>query len=163
MHFYFCNTLSYHCSAFTQIHFDLSKMSENRCPVYPVYQSKFFLHVKSCTSQNLITYHYIMYNQICPWITCSVVIVKILVMDYLGSSVVVELCSSHKNNSHGVLTQFSCSKTLFITCSRSHRVHSHHLVVVSGSRRQSSQLNRECEVGSSEVVPTLSLLVEGRQ
>ena len=162
MQFYFCNTLSYHCSAFTQIHFDLSKMSENRCPVYPVYQSKFFLHGKSCTSQNLITYHFIMYNQIWPWITCSVVIVKILVMDYLRSSV-VKLCSSHKNNSHGVLTHFSCCKVLLITCSRSHRVHSHHLIVVCGPRGQSSQLNREWEVGSSEVVATVSVLVEGCQ
>ena len=71
--------------------------------------------------------------------------------------------SCSKNVSHGVLTQFSCSKNLLNTCSRSHRVHSHHLVVVYGPSRQSSQFNREWKVDSGEVVTALSLQAEEGQ
>ena len=61
------------------------------------------------------------------------------------------------------LTEFVCCEVLHSTLIGSHRVYSHHLVVVCGHNSQSSQLNREWEVGSSEVVITLSLLVEGGQ
>ena len=52
-------------------------------------------------------------------------------------------------------TLFCCYELLHSTLIECHSVHSLHLVVVSGPSRQSSQLNREWKVGSSEVVPTL--------
>ena len=49
-------------------------------------------------------------------------------------------CSEHSNHSH---------------CSPANSVGGHHPVAVVSGRSQSSQLNRELQVGSSKVVATL--------